>query len=176
MAVQISSIKEKRSIRFRLLASTFALSAALAVTPAMAQQPKPTSEPAAPAASSLGFGIKGGLGLNPDQFVLGLQYSLGKAVGIFRVVPAIHVGFGDITTVDFNVDFLARLVTKDSGFGFYGGAAPTFITGDEGYDEFSITLIGGVQVPIVKNHATNIEARFGLGNLPDFRLLLSLIL
>ncbi len=161
--------------RFRLLASTLALSAALAVAPAMAQQPKPTSEPAAPAASSLGFGIKGGLGLNPDQFVLGLQYSLGKAVGIFRVVPAIHVGFGDLTTVDFNVDFLARLVTKDSGFGFYGGAAPTFITGD-GLSEFGVTLIGGVQVPIVKNHATNIEGRFGLGDIPDFRLLLTLIL
>jgi len=103
--------------------------------------------------------------------VIGGQYSLGKTLGIFRVVPAIHVGFGDITSVDFNVDFLARLVTKDSGFGFYGGAAPTFIAGDESYDEFGITLIGGVQVPIVKNKATNIEARFGLGNLPDFRIL-----
>lgn len=159
---------------FRMLASTTALVAALAATPALAQQP--ASEPAAPAASSLGFGIKGGLGLNPDQFVLGLQYSLGKALGVFRVVPNVHVGFGDITSVDFNVDFLARLITKDSGFGFYGGAAPTFVTGDEGYSEFGITLVGGVQVPIVKNKATNLEARFGLGEIPDFRLLLSLIL
>jgi hypothetical protein len=124
----------------------------------------------------LGFGIKGGLGLNPDQFVLGLQYSLGKAVGVFRIVPNVHVGFGDFTSVDFNVDFLARLTTKDSGFGFYGGAAPTFITGEGGYSEFGITLVGGVQVPIVKNRATNLEARFGLGDIPDFRLLLSLIL
>jgi len=157
--------------RTRVLAST-ALLVALATSPAFAQ--KPTNEPAAPAVSSLGFGIKAGLGMNPDQFVIGAQYSLGKAVGIFRVVPAVHVGFGDITSFDFNVDFLARLITKDSGFGFYGGAAPTFIVGDESYDEFGITLIAGVQVPIIKNKATNIEARFGLGNLPDFRILFTL--
>jgi len=158
--------------RIRVLAST-ALLVAMATAPAFAQQPQ--SEPASPGASSLGFGIKAGLGLNPDQFVVGAQYSLGKALGIFRVVPAIHVGFGDITTVDFNVDFLARLITKDSGFGFYAGAAPTLITGD-GDDEFGVTLIGGVQVPLIKNKATNIEARFGLADLPDFRILLSLIL
>lgn len=157
--------------RTRVLAST-ALLVALATSPAVAQQP--TNEPAAPATSSLGFGIKAGLGLNPDQFVLGAQYSLGKALGIFRVVPAIHIGFGDGTSVDFNVDFLARLVTKDSGFGFYGGAAPTFITGENDYNEFGVTLIAGVQVPIIKNKATNIEARFGLGDLPDFRLLFTL--
>jgi hypothetical protein len=156
--------------RTRVLAST-ALLVALATSPALAQE----AEPAAPAASSLGFGIKGGLGLNPDQFVLGAQYSLGKALGVFRVVPAVHVGFGDVTTFDFNVDFLARLIAKDSGFGFYGGAAPTLIVGD-GFDEFGITLIGGVQVPIMKSRATNIEGRFGLGDLPDFRLLLTIFL
>ena len=157
--------------RIRMLASTSALLFALATTPALAQQ----SEPAAPAASSLGFGVKAGLGVNPDQFVVGLQYSLGKSLGIFRVVPNVHVGFGDVTTFDINVDFLARLTTKDSGFGFYGGAAPTFVTGDD-FSEFGVTLVAGVQVPIVKNKATNIEARFGLGDIPDFRLLLSLIL
>ena len=105
--------------RFGMLASTSALLVALATTPGLAQQP--TSEPAPPGAPSLGFGLKAGLGLEPDQFVIGAQYSLGKALGIFRVVPNIHVGFGDFTTIDFNVDFLARFVTKDSGFGFYGG-------------------------------------------------------
>jgi len=157
--------------RIRVLAST-ALLVALATSPAFAQQP--TNEPAAPSASSLGFGVKAGLGIEPGQFVIGGQYSLGKALGIFRVVPAVHVGFGDITTFDFNVDFLARLIAKDSGFGFYGGAAPTFAVGDDSYDAFSITLIGGVQVPIIKNKATNIEARFGLGDLPDFRILFTL--
>jgi hypothetical protein len=146
---------------------------ALAASPTLAQQP--AAEPAAPAASSLGFGVKAGLGIEPGQFVIGAQYSLGKALGIFRVVPAVHVGFGDVTTFDFNVDFLARLITKDSGFGFYGGAAPTLIVGD-GFDEFGITLIGGVQVPIMKSRATNIEGRFGLGDLPDFRLLLTIFL
>ena len=160
--------------RIRMLASTTALVSALAVTPALAQQP--TTEPAAPGASSLGFGIKAGYGIDPDQFVIGAQYSLGKSVGIFRIVPNAHIGFGDGTTFDLNVDFLLRLIAQDSGFGFYGGAAPTFITG-EGDSEFGFTLVGGVQVPLIKNKATNIEVRFGITDeMPDLRILLSLIL
>ncbi len=156
----------------RVLASTSALLAALATTPALAQ----TAEPAAPGASSLGFGVKAGFGVDPGQFVIGAQYSLGKSLGIFRLVPNAHLGFGDVTTFDVNLDFLLRLIAKDSGFGFYGGAAPTFITG-EGDSEVGVTLVGGVQVPLIKGKATNIEGRFGItDHIPDFRILLSLIL
>jgi hypothetical protein len=155
-----------------MLATTTALAAALAATPLLAQ----TSEPAPPGSGGLGFGVKAGFGIDPDQFVIGVQYSLGKSLGVFRLVPNAHLGFGDGTTFDINFDFLLRLIAKDSGFGFYGGAAPTFITG-EGDSDFGLTLVGGVQVPIIKNQATNIEARFGItDHVPDFRILLSLIL
>lgn len=158
--------------RIRMLTSTSALLVALSATPTLAQ----TAEPAPPGSGGLGFGVKAGFGIDPDQFVIGLQYSLGKSLGVFRLVPNAHLGFGDVTTFDVNLDFLLRLIAKDSGFGFYGGAAPTFITG-EGDSEFGFTLVGGVQVPIIKNKATNIEARFGItDHVPDFRILLSLIL
>ncbi len=158
--------------RIRVLVSTSALLIALSATPSLAQ----TAEPAPPGSGGLGFGVKAGFGIDPDQFVIGLQYSLGKSLGVFRLVPNAHIGFGDVTTFDINFDFLLRLIAKDSGFGFYGGAAPTFITG-EGDSEFGFTLVGGVQVPLIKNKATNIEARFGItDHVPDFRILLSLIL
>ena len=32
--------------------------------------------------SGLGLGIRGGMGLDPDQFVVGAQFSLGKKWGI----------------------------------------------------------------------------------------------
>lgn len=158
--------------RIALLAATSAFAAALAAAPLSAQ----TSEPAPPGSSGLGFGVKAGFGIDPDQFVIGLQYSLGKSLGVFRLVPNVHLGFGDGTTFDGNLDFLLRLVTKDSGFGFYGGAAPGFITGDSDF-EVGLSLVGGVQVPLIKGKATNIEARFGItDHMPDFRILLSLIL
>jgi len=163
-------------LRFGMLASTSALVLALAATPAHAQDT--TKAKAAPAGPqpSLGFGLKAGIGFDPGQFVIGGQYAWGKELSIFRLVPNVHVGFGDFTTFDLNVDFLARLEAKDNGFGFYGGAAPTFAFGQDSYSEFGITLVVGAQVPLLKTNATNIEARFGLNDLPNIRILLTLLL
>ena len=124
--------------------------------------------------SGLGFGLKAGVGFSPTQFVVGAQYSLGKGLGIFRIVPNAHLGFGDATTFDFNLDFLARVIAKDAGFGFYAGAAPSFVTWDGG-SGFGVTLVAGTQLPILKGHATNLEARFGTGDVPDFRILAAIV-
>jgi opacity protein-like surface antigen len=124
--------------------------------------------------SGLGFGLKAGIGFSPTQFVVGAQYSLGKGLGIFRVVPNVHFGFGDVTSFDFNVDFLARVIAKDAGFGFYLGAAPTYTTADSDSD-FGFTVVAGTQVPLIKNHATNIEARFGTSGAPDLRILAAIV-
>lgn len=133
------------------------------------------------APSGLGFGVRAGLGLKPDQFVVGGQFSLGKSLKIFRVVPSVDVGFGDnVTTIDLNADFLARLVVEGTSFGFYGGGGPTLAFFDRsggGSDwEFGVSAVAGLQVPIIPTKATNIEARFGIGHIPDFRLLLAIIL
>jgi hypothetical protein len=131
--------------------------------------------------SGLGFGLRAGFGLDPDQFVIGAQVSLGKAFAITRVVPSVDVGFGDnVTTIDFNADFLLRLIVENTSFGLYGGGGPTlafldFKNSDSKW-ELGLSVVVGAQVPIIKKHATNIEARFGIGDIPDFRLLLALIL
>jgi hypothetical protein len=139
----------------------------LSATAALAQAPESQSR------SGLGFGVKAGFGINPEQFVIGGQVSLGKSLGIFRVVPNAHLGLGNPTTFDVNVDFLARLIAQDSGFGFYAGAAPSLVFGDN--TNFGGNLIAGLQLPLIPNKATNLEARFGLGKVPDFRLLLTLV-
>lgn len=132
------------------------------------------------APSGLGFGVRGGLGLDPDQFVMGAQFSLGKALSIARVVPSVDVGFGDnVTTIDFNADLLLRLNVEGTSFGFYGGGGPTlaFIdVKDAGSDwKLGLSVTVGAQVPILKKNATNIEARLGIGDIPDFRLLFAFI-
>ena len=162
--------------RFGMLASTSALLLALAAAPALAQDTTKAKTAAAAPQPSLGFGLKAGVGFDPGQFVIGAEYAWGKELSIFRLVPNVHVGFGDFTTFDLNVDFLARLVAKDNGFAFYGGAAPTLAFGQDSYSEFGLTLVVGAQMPLLKTNATNIEARFGIGNLPNLRILLTLLL
>jgi hypothetical protein len=117
------------------------------------------------------YGARAGLGITPDQFVAGLSMTFGKAAGIFRVSPVAQIGLGDVTTFDINVDFLVRLMVENSSFGFYGGAAPTLVFGDN--TEFGGTIVAGVNVPLFKDRASAIEGRFGIGDVPDVRILLT---
>jgi len=117
------------------------------------------------------FGVRAGVGIDPDQFVVGASMTFGKAAGIFRVSPVAHVGFGDNTTFDINLDFLVRLMVENSNFGFYGGGAPTLLFGDN--TEFGGMIVAGVNVPLFKNNPSAIEGRFGLGDVPDIRILLT---
>lgn len=138
--------------------------------------------------SGLGFGLRAGFGVDPDQGVLGAQVSLGKALQLFRFVPSVDVGLGDVTTFSFNGDLLLRLIVEDSSVGLYAGGGPTLTRFDrddagdgpgpgDGPDEWEIgiTAVGGVQLPLVPGRATNLEARFGIGDAPDFRLLFAII-
>ncbi|HSH14358.1 MAG TPA: hypothetical protein VLA15_11425, partial [Desulfurivibrionaceae bacterium] len=125
----------------RLLPTLAALSLLAATAPPGAAQ-----EAELPA--NLGFGFKAGLGIEPTQVVVGLQYALGTRVGAFRLVPNMHLGLGDGWTVfDFNADFLIRLVAEDANFAFYGGGAPTLSFWD-GEAMLGATAVVGTQIPL----------------------------
>jgi len=122
-----------------------------------------------------GFGVRGGFGIDPDQLVVGAQFTLGQKAGIALVVPSIDLGFFDnVTSFTFNGDFLFQLKVEDSGFSLYGGGGPTLAFYDfEGGSqwEFGITLVAGTRLPINLAQGTNLELRLGIGDIPDFRLL-----
>lgn len=146
----------------------------LAISPLQAQ------EGGAGAHSGLGFGLKAGFGLDPDQFVVGAQFSLGEPLGVFRVVPNFDVGFGDDqTTIDFNADFLVRLLVENTNVALYGGGAPTIAYRDVNQAgsewEVGFTAVAGIQLPIFPGYGSNLEARFGVGDIPDFRLLFAFL-
>jgi len=131
------------------------------------------------ASSGLGFGLKAGFGLDPDQFVIGAQFSLGKPVSIFRVVPNIDIGFGD-TTIDFNVDFLVRLLVENTPVALYGGAAPTiaYVNRKGAGDEWALgfSLVAGIQVPIITSQGMNFEVRGSpVGGIPSWRFLAAIL-
>lgn len=124
------------------------------------------------------MGVRGGFSINPDQFVIGAQVSLGKKLGIARVVPSVDVGLGSSsTTIAFNGDLQVRLNVEDSKFGLYLGAGPTLVYADadggNGRWNLGLTLLAGCHVPI-KVLPFDFEARFGVGEVPDFRGLIIL--
>jgi len=150
----------------RLVRHAFALTALLAGASTMA-----AAQSSSAARTDSRFGARAGAGFTPDQFVVGASMTFGKAAGIFRVSPVAQLGLGDVTTFDVNVDFLVRLMVENSSFGFYGGAAPTLVFGDN--TEFGGTIVAGVNVPLFKGRTSAIEGRFGIGDVPDFRILLT---
>ena len=141
---------------------------ALLAAPARAQQSE----------EGLGFGARTGFGLEPDQFVIGAQVGIGKTISVARIVPSVDVGFGNsVTTVAFNADLIFRLRVEDTRFAFYGGGGPTVALFDasKGGSSWEVggTAVAGVSVPVFRSVPTNVEARFGIGDIPDFRLLVA---
>ena len=126
--------------------------------------------------NNLGFGLRAGMGLDPDQFVVGAQFSMGRPIGIVRFAPSLDVGFGsNMTVFNFNADFLVRMIIRDAPLELYGGAGPTLVFWDfRGHSEWDValSLVLGTQVKISRSFVTNLEGRIGIGDTPDFRLLL----
>jgi len=150
----------------RLIRHALALTALVAATSTVA-----AAQSSGATRNESKLGARAGVGITPDQFVVGASMMFGKAAGIFRVSPVAQLGLGDVTTFDVNVDFLVRLLVENSSFGFYGGAAPTLVFGDN--TEFGGTIVAGVNVPLFKGRSSAIEGRFGVGDVPDFRILLT---
>ena len=160
--------------RIRWIVILTAVVAASAL-PAYAQQQTSSSQ-------QLGFGLRGGFSLNPDQLVVGGQFALGQRYGIIRIVPSVDVGFFDnVTTIMFNGDLIVNLKIEGSNIGLYGGAGPTIGYVDpegtaDGRWDAGMSLIVGTYVPFGRSRGANLEARFGIWDIPDFKLMLVFLL
>jgi hypothetical protein len=125
------------------------------------------------------FGLRGGFGLKPDQFVIGGQAEVGN-LSFARIVPSVDVGFGDdVTTIAFNGDFLLRVNIPDASIELYGGGGPTVLYADKSNASsdwnLGLTLVVGGRLPVGGKHAVNLEGRIGIGDVPDFRLIAAII-
>ncbi len=131
-------------------------------------------------AGSNGYGIRAGYGSNPDQFVIGAQALMGEFLKVARFAPSIDYGTGDnVSTFTFNADILMLLKPPNSSFAFYAAAGPTLTYWDAehgGSDtEIGATITAGLRLPMKNTGFYNLEARFGVGDIPDFRILLGIM-
>ncbi len=121
------------------------------------------------------LGIRAGVSLDPDQFVLGGQAEFGPVVGPAYLVPSLDFGFGDASTVAIaNVDLRWYLLPlPETGVQFYGSAGPTLVLSPD--TEFGFTLTAGMDVPMKGQRRYNLELRFGFGDAPDLKIMAGLI-
>lgn len=128
-----------------------------------------------------GVGLRTGLGLNPDQGVVGLQAVMGKTLKFARFAPSFDFGFGDdVQTFAFNGDIRLLLLTPPkSSTAFYGVAGPTVVYWNpdigNGDTEIGLTLGAGIRIPFGRTNFYNLETRFGISDVPDVRILFGVI-
>ena len=154
--------------RPRKRSGTFALVAGVVASALLAST-------ADPAAARDGLGVRLGLSSGPDQLVVGGQAELGPAVGSAFFTPSVDLGFGDGETssvLDLDLRwYLLRL--PETGIRFYGQAGPTLVVAPNG--EIGLSLAAGADIPMRRGKRYNLEARFGLGDVPELKIVFALL-
>lgn len=124
------------------------------------------------------FGARAGLGLEPDQFVIGPQAVFGEVFHFMRFAPGIDFGFGDnVTTYSLDADLrLSLFQLPGSQANVYLDAGPTFAYFDpdkgDSDSEIGANLAAGLALPMGSSSSYNVEARLGFGDITEVRLLI----
>lgn len=116
-----------------------------------------------------GVGLRGGLSLEPDNFLVGLHWRsspLGESV---YFVPSVEAGFGDATMVAGNADFHYLFKTSSDLAPYVGGGATlNWFDFDGGSEtDFGGSILGGIRL----SPKMFLEAKIGLGDVPDWKFI-----
>jgi opacity protein-like surface antigen len=141
----------------------------------------PAAALASDGARIAGIGPRLGISSNPDQVVFGGQLQTGEFAPHVTFDPSVEFGFGDnVTTVGFNFDFKYSFEVRNSDWtpyaGFGIGVAVFSFDQPPPLRDVSNTETGGnailgVSVPTRNGSRFFTEARVGIGDLPDLKVL-----
>ena len=113
-----------------------------------------------------GPGVHVGFTTNPDDFLIGFHFKP-HPIRNLSVVPSIEGGFGDVTMFAINGDVHYALPLK-AKIGAYvgGGLTENWFDFDEGSEwDFGGSILAGATFT-----KFSLEAKAGLGDVPDFKL------
>ncbi len=121
----------------------------------------------ASADSALGprLGLSGG----NDDFFLGVQGEFGPILGAATLVPSLDFTLGDHSSTALNADLRFYLIPlPETGIRFYGAVGPTLMLSPD--TELGLSLILGLHIPMKSTRRYNIEYRWGIGDIPDHKI------
>lgn len=133
------------------------------------------------ASAATAFGPRVGLSIDPDQLVLGGQMVIGDLAPDVTFNPSLEFGFGDdATVIALNLDGEYHFRIEGSPWRPYAGfgLGINFIEvdlpapfADVSDTEVGANLIVGAGVPTRSNNRFFTELRFGLGDIPDLKIM-----
>jgi hypothetical protein len=127
---------------------------------------------APPASAGGSVGVRTGLALDPDDFVIGLHFKTGPLAKSLHFVPSVEAGFGDVTMIAGNGDLHYIFGTSSKLHPYAGGGLTlNWFDSDRGDSdlEFGGSLLGGMSLGQTSLGAMFLEAKIGLGDVPDWK-------
>lgn len=170
----------------RVLIGLLVLAIVAIVSPALAQEQGDTEKAettssastAKPSTSGIAFrtwGVRGGFGINPDQFIVGAHFDLGEFFPRVRFIPNFELGFGDDRTIISALAPVHYLFKTDAAVQPYagGGLGLAWIDHkDSGSDtDLGIKLIGGVEWNLKSRDRFTVELNINIGMAYDAEIL-----
>ena len=104
-----------------------------------------------------GWGVRGGISSDPDQFVVGMHLEMGEMAENLFLVPNFDLGLGDDATVlTINPDIVYRMNVVGAGHLYFGGTLSLVyvnvdtkgVSGDNDDTELGIAGIAGYRFPM----------------------------
>ena len=122
---------------------------------------------AATAPAFAGVGLRAGLSLEPDAFLVGVHFKSSVLEKNLSFVQSVEAGFGDATMIAGNAD-LHYVFNTESKLAPYvgGGLTLNWVDNDGGSDtEVGGSILGGIDL----TRKMFLEAKAGLGDVPDWK-------
>lgn len=128
-----------------------------------------------------GWGVRAGLGIDPDQALVGIHWDLGEFVNNLRFQPDIELGVGDDALTFYGTAPVHYLFHVNADFTPYAGGGvvlgvvnvdlPEQAQGDDDTSfEGGARIIGGLQWDRKNGKPFAVEANLGLGDVHDLQV------
>lgn len=132
------------------------------------------------AIASNAIGPRAGYDFDSENFVLGAEAEFGRVFQNFRLAPSLDFELGDKSITAFNADFRLYLFhLPETGLRFYGSIGPTILLssskGGDSQSDIGLSLVAGMKIPMKGKKRYNLETRFGIGDIPEFKLMLAVL-
>ncbi len=131
--------------------------------------------------SALAIGPRVGLGINPDQLVIGGHMAFGGFHPDWTLSPIVEIGFGDHETdVSIDLDAYYHMHLQDSDWRPYFGGGLSINNANvdvpppfehQSSTDAGINLVAGTSIPVSPSAPMFAELRLGVGDIPDLHLM-----